>query len=884
MPLPPIVSGLAPGTTIGAYRLDQLLGEGGMGAVYRAVDTKLNRAVAIKFLSTDVADSSARRRFQREAQLASSLNHPHILTVHDADEFEGRQYLVTELVDGGTLRDWSRGPRRDWHDIIETLVGVADGLAAAHEAGILHRDIKPENILLTKSGYAKLADFGLAKLQDASPVALTRTDIERTRPGMIIGTVAYMSPEQANGQPVDARSDIFSFAVVLYELLAGRRPFEGTTDVDALHAIVNHAPNPLPDSVPRPLRALVERALQKDPAARVQTMREMVAELRQLARQSGETVAPPPRRAAGVTWLAGAGALIAVVAIGVAVIIRPRTAASPRPTQYIQLTNFADSATSPALSPDGRMLAFIRGPSPFFGPGQVWVKTLPDGEPVQISDDEASKFAPQFTTDGAEITFTTGIDAGSESMDTWIAPVGGGRPRRMLENAEGLTWFNDPGGQRRVLFSEMTGMGGQMSIVASTEDRRGARTVYAPPPPDGMAHRSYRSPDGRWLLVIEMDIHSWLPCRLVLFDGGSTGRQVGPVPSQCTDAAWSPDGKWMYFTAQTANGTHIWRQRFPDGAPEQVTFGTVTEEGIQFAPDGRSFVTSIGTSQSTLWIHDERSDRQITSEGYSFMPSISPDGKKLYYLVRAHGLRSWNQGALWVADLDTGRRQRLFFNRQLLHYSLSVDGQRIVFVTIDDQAHSPVWVAPLNDPNAARQITTANASVAYFGAPGEVVFGGAEDFAILRIGEGGGESQKVIPTPLMPLSVSSDGEWIAVQDPRAWGALIVYPTHGGSPVRLCDRCAPPWGTEPIPFYLGWSPDRQFLLWSVSGSMSAIPLASGRMLPQIPAAGLQSKEAVGALPGARLVTNEPHAFPGPHPSDYVMMKVMTQRNIYRVPVQ
>jgi hypothetical protein len=142
----------------------------------------------------------------------------------------------------------------------------------------------------------------------------------------------------------------------------------------------------------------------------------------------------------------------------------------------------------------------------------------------------------------------------------------------------------------------------------------------------------------------------------------------------------------------------------------------------------------------------------------------------------------------------------------------------------------------------------------------------------------------VIPTPLMPLSVSSEGEWIAVQDARAWGALIVYPTRGGSPVRLCDHCAPPWGIEPMPFYLGWSPDRKFLLWNFTSAMYALPLASGRMLPPIPAAGLQSKEAVGALPGARLVTNEPQAFPGPHPSVYVVMKVTAQRNIYRVPVQ
>src|SRR5436190_14443350 len=209
MLLPRGMSGFAPGTTIGVYRLEQPLGEGGMGTVYRATDHKLNRAVAIKFLSADLADPSARRRFQREAQLASSLNHPHILTVHDADEFEGRQYLVTELVGGGTLRDWIKAGGHDWHDVVETLTGVADGLATAHEAGILHRDIKPENILLTKSGYAKLADFGLAKLQD-SPLALTRSDIDGTRPGAILGTVAYMSPEQANGQPVDARSDIFS--------------------------------------------------------------------------------------------------------------------------------------------------------------------------------------------------------------------------------------------------------------------------------------------------------------------------------------------------------------------------------------------------------------------------------------------------------------------------------------------------------------------------------------------------------------------------------------------------------------------------------------------------------------------------------------------------
>src|SRR6185436_18280622 len=186
------------GGTLGSYRVLEKLGEGGMGEVYRALDTKLNRPVAIKFLSSELADADARRRFQREAQTASSLNHPHIVTVHDVGEFEGRQYLVTEYVDGGTLKDWAQREKPGWRRIVELLAGVADGLAAAHATGILHRDIKPANILVAKNGYAKLADFGLAKLHERSSSDATQQatkTIGETRPGVVVGSVAYMSPE-----------------------------------------------------------------------------------------------------------------------------------------------------------------------------------------------------------------------------------------------------------------------------------------------------------------------------------------------------------------------------------------------------------------------------------------------------------------------------------------------------------------------------------------------------------------------------------------------------------------------------------------------------------------------------------------------------------------
>ena len=182
-------------------------------------------------------------------------------------------------------------------------------------------------------------------------------------------------------------------------------------------------------------------------------------------------------------------------------------------------------------------------------------------------------------------------------MDIWIVPVLSGQPRRLLTNAEGPTWFLDAAGQPRVLFSEMTGRDSQMSIVSSTESRAEQRNVYVPST-TGMAHRSHLSPDRKWVLVIEMDRGKWLSCRLTPFDGSSPGKPVGPAPAQCTDGAWSPDGKWMYFSTNTGSGVHTWRQRFPDGTPEQVTFGVTDEEGIHFAPDGRSFVTSIAAGRA----------------------------------------------------------------------------------------------------------------------------------------------------------------------------------------------------------------------------------------------------------------------------------------------
>jgi hypothetical protein len=397
---------LALGLQLGVYRLDGLLGRGGMGVVYRATDTKLHRAVAIKFLSAENVDAEAGRRFRQEAETASSLNHPHIVTVHDVGEHDGRQFIVSELVDAGTLDDWVAGRKHTWRQCLELVTGIADGIAAAHAAGVLHRDIKPGNILIGTNGYAKLADFGLAKLIDSPAHAVHAAAPQNTRAGLIVGTVAYMSPEQTAGQPLDARSDIFSFGIVLYELLAGRRPFGAENDLEVLKAIAHATPAPLPDDIPEPLRIAVDKALEKDPAERYQNMRELVVDLRRATRKSGSqsqpAIAAVVRSGGFRPWSLATGlaaVLLAALAVS-AFYLRapPSTAAAPVMRFETSLPGYLGDL---ALSPDGRYIAYTGGTS---SPPRIWIRPIDRLEPRALpgTDNAASLF---WSTDSREIGF-----------------------------------------------------------------------------------------------------------------------------------------------------------------------------------------------------------------------------------------------------------------------------------------------------------------------------------------------------------------------------------------------------------------------------------------------------------------------------------------------
>lgn len=552
--------------------------------------------------------------------------------------------------------------------------------------------------------------------------------------------------------------------------------------------------------------------------------------------------------------------------------------------EYLQLTNFTDSSTSPALSPDGRMLAFVRGESTFYGSGHIYAKLLPEGDAVQLTQEEAGRADPAFTPDGARITFSEGSRPENPfGAVLSVATLGGQPPRLVASSIIGMTTFELTPGQRRVLYSEFTGHGAQLAIVTASESRTDRRVIYMPPEPYGMAHRSAISPDRRHVLVsAEMNIANWLPCRVVPYDGGGAPRFVGPVPSQCTDAAWSPDGRWMYFTANTGRGFHVWRQPFPQGEVEQVTAGTTEEEGIDFAPDGRSFVTAIGSRQSTIWVHDARGDRQITSEGYGLLPTFSPDVTKLYYMRKTSAIGSWASASLWVADLRTGERQPVLPDVLRQTYDISRDGRRVVFASAGDTEDTPVWIAALDGSTPPRRLSASPAMSAFFGPHGDVFFQSREGAgAIYFVNEDGTNLRKRGGLADV-VSFSADGRWIGKYSmPGAW---VAQSMDGERTVRI-SRGSPLPGTfeaAPWPAGLSWTRDGRFMYVRPNNFATyALPLRPGAVVPDLPAAGFQSEQELAAFAGARLVARGPNVFPGPTPDVYAFTKVATQRNIYRV---
>ena len=422
-----------------------------------------------------------------------------------------------------------------------------------------------------------------------------------------------------------------------------------------------------------------------------------------------------------------------------------------------------------------------------------------------------------------------------------------------------------------------------MGLTTATESRGEPRIVYFPESRQGMVHFAEPSPDGKWVLAVEMISAVWQPCRLVPFDGSSAGRQVGPGRGFCTAAAWSQDGHWMYFAADVDGESHLWRQRFPNGPAEQITSGLNQEWGVAVDPDGRSLITAAGSTQSTVWYHDEGGDRPLSVEGYAYQPLVSPDGNRVFYLVRSAAKGARWSGELWAAELSSGRSERVLPDFLVQNYQASRDGRNVVVQRLEPSGNSSIWVAAIDRSGPPRKLTTdeaADEQNPFFGASGDIYFvqRSLNGRLLWRMRPDGSGRQK-LTSEMDPylVNLSTDEKWAVTWD--LIHDVVLLPLAGG-PMRPLCYC----GAGPI-FHdsprVSWSGDGKALFVNGAGSMAGIgttmvPWHGVETLPP----GVMSLADLRQLPGARQI-GETSIAPGQTGARYAFARQAEQSNLYRI---
>jgi Tol biopolymer transport system component len=861
---------LASGTQLGPYRVIELLGAGGMGEVYRAQDTRLGRTVALKLLPEERSlDPERRLRMLQEARTVSALNHPNILGLHDLAEADLHQFLVLEYVPGRTLDQVIPRHGLPLDEAVRYAVQIANALAAAHEAGVIHRDLKPGNIMVTDKGTVKLLDFGLAKMVQpvaARPTASGETaTMLQTEPGMVMGTVNYMSPEQAEGKPVDARSDIFSFGCVLHEMLTGKRAFQGNSPASVLSAVLRDEPAPvdsLRPETPYDLRKIVTRCPRKDPKRRFQHADDLDVALLEVqdeiaAASPASTTLP---RSKARRWLPVAAG-IAVVALLVAGAFLYRRMSPPdTPLTITPLTTYPGHEYAPAFSPDGTQVAFEWKRDRWDNP-DIYVKLIGTAEPLQLTKDPARDHSPAWSPDGRWIAFLR--ERPDQKEEVILIPPLGGAERKVGEIASifansnrALTWTPDG---KQLVVPDRSAASGPLGLFLLSLDTGEKRRLTSPAASVLADYSPAFSPDGRWLaftrlptlqssdiyvLPVTSDLHpvgepkpltddhrsndspAWLDDREILFSserdgsvslwrkrttGGSSPVRL-PLAAGSLPALSRSAHRLVYV--ESIYDPNIWSLPLPGStgtatAPRMLIASSRLDNNPDFSPDGRRIAFASDRSGSVeIWVCDSDGahPRQLTSYGHSGTgsPRWSPDGTRIAFDSNVEG-----RYEIYVVGADGGTPKRL---TEMGHTNVipawSRDGRWIYFTSLRDNTND-IWKVPVSG-GAAIQVASRGGSVAESPDGHFLYYLTAEDknSHLWEKPVNGGAERKVIDSVLLRnFAVSEQGIYYAQANaPSGWSIRFRnLATGADNPIANF--------TKPAALGLRLSPDRRTLLYT-----------------------------------------------------------------------
>jgi len=848
---------LAPDFVIARYRVAELLGAGGMGEVYKAWDVTLERPVALKILPPRLVQNPDRlRRFVQEARAASSLNHPHIITIHDVGEESGVHFIAMELIEGETLRAKVHSGAR-LRDLVGWLAQAADGLAKAHAAGIVHRDLKPDNIMITRDGYAKVLDFGLAKLIEPSSPSTAGHDVtqvrdaDATREGFVVGTIGYMSPEQVQGQPVDHRSDIFSFGAMLYEAATRRRAFAADSDVDLMHKIVHDQPEPIDrinPATPAELRRVIRRCLAKDADQRIQSMKDLAIELHEIhdefdaltTRSDSDTHSMPtvivPILARRRWWPAIAVVALLLIAGGVVIWrMRARPAAPQFTLDKLQIRKLTSSGNvmSAAISPDGKYLAYQTDDDGKFG---IRLRQVVTGSDLQTTVPHEEDFqGVSFSPDSNYLYFAARETAMSEYSVLQSIPTLGGDPRKLIFDVDTPVTFSPDG--RRIAFVRGAPDRGESHLIAADADGTKPHVLYVSRGQERLdTYAPSWSPDGKHIAAAT----GWAAAldSIVVFDVATgTVSKLGEPWADLTSVVWMSDGSGVIVTAAPADGasSQVWFVSYPDGRRSRIFSDLNDYSSLTMTADGRTLAAVQENTRSSLYLSapDGGAAKPLTGPESQILGIASAGDKVIYTLYKP------GSSQLWVIDAN-GTRTQLTAMTPASSPSATRDGKKVLFV--GRSGGVPHVFAIDIDGNNLRQLTHGGGETLPCLAPDGSWFTYASlEGRIMRQAMAGGAPQVVAEKGLGFSKIAPDGRSVAVmtwhpgEGEKMSVELKDVPVDGGK-----SRGSIPWLAERV---WDWAPTGEIVYVNYSGrrTMWSTSFAGGtpRKLLELPSSSIFS---------------------------------------------